>query len=666
MYAEAGQEVRAGNGLLTQVFGPSAYEEGAIFYEAQRRVAEAQSAWAAREDELKILPAGEVARQWADHLEAAKVGDQFLDQVVSDDLLKSAPSMLQSVAKAAYKYDQELAVKSQSAAWLANGDAFQAVAESFAVTADPDQDQITGYNTATQNFLNMFIPVKGQTEESYVKNFTNTLRMFGQRGNGHAVTALMRSGASNILSPDALIKVDDMYQRYGQVAISKAAASEQTAILQLDYDVEWGKVGAETALKRKRAINERLKRRSGFDIDYYDPEDLAGTGRSIMKEAKRLAERADDIAQQEADREDRQRHDKEMKEAQALLDASLADQAWGAANPAEAAARLGVKEDVLAQRGYSAYASGDFSGMEQAWRSGVPSVRTVKDNLQNTIASQVSDFNEQQFSQVAGKFQGMMGASPALAKEYFGPAFAPMRQYVKILATGGKPATAFAQAFGNDYVYQPSGASIAKANKDMRDYVAGKQPGWFGRAFGGSYPLSKDAQNVLANLLAREVAQDAGASGQDLTDDDLKDAAIARITANGMFETAGPLGWSNLDGLNRPVVGRSGPSPRLIKELSPDPLERLDFRVRGPLSEGYAARNVKPLTAIYAVLSKRHFPGDPPRVAAVSGKHIVLEQIAQQKAVAHVSFHIEVKTALSIRRPTTTKAAKDSHLLFWP
>lgn len=531
MYAEAGQEVRAGNGLLTKIFGPTAYEEGAVFYEAQKRIAQAQTDWANREDELKRMSSDEVAKQWADHLEATKVGDYYLDQMISDEMLKATPQMLQSVAKASYKYQQEEAAKSQAGAWEAYADTFQQQAASFAATADPDETQIAGYNAATQSFLNMFIPIKGQTDESYVKNLTNVMRRFAQKGNGHAITALLRSGASDVLSLEDRVKVETMYNREGMNAVRKAAASPEVMALvnDLERDMARWDIMPEDALKRKLAINEKIKRATGFNIDLYDTEDQTATIRSVWSDIAAGERRLEDQQFQIDLQEDQQAFDEQLAETERNRDTAAADMAFASNSPGIAIASGGVKPDVLNMRILQGYLQNDFAGVNRMFKDGIITPN-VKDAIANTISTNVSNGYSAEFEGLVQKFDAMHRVNPAMAKEYFGNAFAAMRTYQSIRATGAAPDTAFASAFGDDTQYLPSGAAVATASKEVVTAVQKANSKWF------ATNLNEGSQRVLSTIVARTIAADKG----HLT----PEAAINRAYATNAIEVAGPLAWS--------------------------------------------------------------------------------------------------------------------------
>lgn len=549
MYAEAGKEVRAGNGLLTKIFGPTAYEEGAVFYEAQKRISEAQSAWAAREDELKRMSSDEVAKQWADHLEATKVGDYYLDQMISDEMLKASPQMLQSVAKANYKYEQEKAAKSQADAWDAGADAFQNIAASFSATADPSAEQVAGYNSAAQSFLQTFIPVKGQTDESYVKNLTNVMRRFAQKGNGHALTALMRSGASDVLELGDRVKIEDFYNRYGKQAVARAAAAPEVMgqINALERELARDNIDPEAALLNKRRINETIKRQTGFDVDLYDVTDQTATLRNVWQGIVAEERRTEDWQREVAKQEDQQQHELELEQIRAERDATAADMAFASDSPGVAIASGAVKSDALNMRILQGYMQNDFAGMNRVYKDGIITP-TVKDAIQNTINTHIASGYSAEFDNLSQKFDAMMKTNPAMAKEYFGPAFVAMRQYQKI----GRGPQAFAMAFGNASQYQPSGSAVAKGQKDVKEWVDKQQPGFVTRAITGAWSLNASGRNTLARLIGSEVAMDASAGGADLSEETLRKSAYDRVINNGMFEQYGPMAWSNPAG-TRPL-----------------------------------------------------------------------------------------------------------------
>lgn len=264
MYAEAGEEIRAGDGILTKIFGPSKYEEGAAFFESQERVQSAVQTWAGREDELKRMTQDEVTREWAKTMEETATGDPFTDDLISQQMIKQAAPMLQSVAKASYKFRQEdLSGKSRKLAVM-SAETFQAQAQQFFATSDPnDPEAAKGFEVGMQNFLGGMVPLAGQDEDSYRASLSTSFRTMVRNGYGHAATALMQRGVLDMLPDDEREAAENEYRRFASKAVGNTAAQFMGDIDQLQGELEFGKLTGEQAVARMRHINEKIKRYSG-------------------------------------------------------------------------------------------------------------------------------------------------------------------------------------------------------------------------------------------------------------------------------------------------------------------------------------------------------------------------------------------------------------------
>lgn len=546
MYAEAGQEIRAGDGFLTKIFGPSAYEEGAIFYDARQRVAQAQAEWQADEDELKKLPPNEVAKAWAQKLEQTLTGDPFTDDAIKTSMLEASGPMLQSVAKARYAWGQQQTVSRQQMAWKDGASAYQLQAQSFANTADPSEDEIAGYEAATNNFLAGMQMPAGQDEESYRKSISSAFRRMIQDGNGHAASALMRRGILDVLTPEERIRAEDQYLRYGKIATGNAAAEFVDDINVLQGQLAFGEIDGTRAVAELRALNERIKRATGFDVDYFDTDDQEAALKGVWSAAKAAADRLESRQWQLEDEAARQNFELQRDQQRAQIDAAAAEAAFRSNSPGSAMVAGAVKNDAMQARLYAAYQDNDFAGLSRSYKDGIRS-SAVKEAISGTINSSIYSGYTPEFDGLAQKFEGMMSVNPALAKEYFGDSGYPqMLNYRKLLSGGATRPVAFALAFGDDIQYSPDNRLIGAARKDVVEWVQeNAQPGILSRIFAGEEKLNQSGQQELANLISREVATDSKFAGASLSPETLRKTALERARTNGQFEKYGPLAWTN-------------------------------------------------------------------------------------------------------------------------
>lgn len=551
MYAEAGHEIRAGNGIFTKIFGPSAYEEGAIFYEGRAKAAQAQAEWQSREDELKTLSPNEVAQQWAGLLDKTKTGDPFTDDTIEKSMLEASGPMLQSVAKARYTWQQQTTVKNQQVAWDSGASAYQAQAASFASTASPNEEQVNGYNLATTQFLQGMAQPAGQDDESYIKSLTNSFNSMVTKGNGHAASALMASGILNILKPEDRARLDSKYESAGHKALNEAAADPAVAdaIDTLNGQIAFGQLTGKGITEAMSKVNEQLKRKTGFNVDYFDASDQETASKGVWAARKSALERAESRQWQIEDEQTRQAFELQKQRQQAQVEASAADAAWQSKNPGSAMVAGVVKNDTMQARAYKGYQDKDWDGLDRAFKSGVVGSQ-VKQQIQSTVGAAIYSGYSQEFEGLHQNFTGMMATDPAVAKEYFGPTLFPaMLHYNKLQQQGATPAVAFAMAFGDDVQYSADGTEVYRGRKEVEAWAKENgQPGLFSRIFAGETKLNDSGAKALANYIGREYATDNRYSSGDLSANTLMATAMTRARANGAFEKYGPLGWSNREG----------------------------------------------------------------------------------------------------------------------
>lgn len=550
MYTEAGEEIRTGNGVLSKIFGPTAYEEGAIFYEARERASKAQAEWAADEDMLKKLPREEVAKAWAQKLESVKTGDPYTDAAIENSMLEASGPMLQSVAKASYAYAQERATKAQYGAALSAADAHEAIMGNVTANSAADSPEVAAAIASANNLAAGLQPVAGQDEDAWKKNTVAIYEAMIQKGQGHAASILKERGILDMLDTDERRKLEDEYQKYGKVAIHERALADPAILAKID-DFEAlranGQITSTGAVEMAREINAMAKRVTGFDVDFLDHSEQTTALRGVWA-MQAAADRRDEERGYQAERDDQRAARAEaLPQLQAQADAALGVAAYKAANPNAAVVEGNVKDNAIQAAIYQGLNQGDFAGVAKNARFGQVST-AAKDELQGLVKSSVYSGYNPAFDNVYNKFTGLMQADPAAAKEYFGDTYAPMINYQRLLTSAPKD-IAFTLAFADDIQYNASGTDVSKANsKIVKSVTETVQPGAFSRWFAGEVPLNASGVRELAAVADRNMAIDGKFGGGGLSDVTQLKTGIAQARANGNFEKAGALGWSNRPG----------------------------------------------------------------------------------------------------------------------
>lgn len=550
MYAQAGEEIRA-EGFLPKIFGPSAYEEGAIYYEAQQKVQEAQTQWQRDTEELRKLPRNEVAKAWGQLLETTLTGNALTDDVIRNSMLEASAPMLQSVAKANYAYVQEQAMRSQSSARISGAAALSETHANSLANSDPNSPEGSeGLEIAKKSFADLFNPIYGQDEASYKKGLFNDALAILQSQNGIAYKALDEYGILAGLDPEDRKRLEDQKLRYGKLAVDKAATNPTIAEarFQLEGQVMYGTITGDEINKQMAKINDMIAKLTGFDdIPFYDVGDAQSAYKAVWSRAQSIDDRDEARAYQEEQEELREQRKLQLEQRKQQQEAQDALRAAQSADPALVVAAGGAKKEAVEALAYNALASGDFATASKLAGAGMVS-EVLQKQIESTVQTASYGSYSPAFEAVYKQFDGLMKVNPASAKIYFRQAFPAMLAYRKHLKASGSPELAHALAFADGVTYGANSGEITRATKATREYVSKQQPGWWSRLFTGQQVPNASAQEALAASVARGVAVDGRAGGADLTDEALMATNLQAAYNSNQYEQAGRLGWNNRPG----------------------------------------------------------------------------------------------------------------------
>lgn len=548
MTAEAGHEIRASNGVLNKVFGPSSYEEGAIFYSAKDAVNRMQADALADMDNLKRLPANELTKVIAQKMDGLMSGDRYTDLAVRASLLEASGPLISSIAKERFVWQQDTAKANFSEAQKSAVGVYQKYAQTFASTSDPSDEQALGMRAATNNFLTGLQKPAGMTEESWADSLIGTYRHAAQSGNGYAVTAMKQSGLLAALPVDKQTQLEDAELKYGNRAIGDAAVTMADRLNILDGNITFGRISAADAMAEAVSINEALKRQTGFDIDLMDYKEVVGMGKGVWSALKSNLERQQDHQWQlERDAAERQ-----ARLAEKQAEASQAAAAWSMGRPSMAMIN-GVGDanayNALAQQDY---ASGNFGRIAQAFSNEGFVSSYVKSQVQANVATYVGREYNKDFELAYNRFSALNKASPAAAAEYYGTYYPALLNYGRMISDGSTDkATAFSTAFGNAAQYTAKDTEIKDANGQIDTWITKNLDSfttWGGWQPWGTTNLNASGKQALRNAMAREVAVRSKASGGDIPPEALIGQVYRQVSGNGSFERYGQFGWGNAPG----------------------------------------------------------------------------------------------------------------------
>lgn len=555
MSAVSGEEIRVNNkNPLNTIFGPSSYEEGAVFYSAKDAVNKWQANTLADIDNLKRLPPEELTKVVASSFEAMKTGDRFTDLAVETSLIEASQPVIGAIAKERYKWQQGEALNAWSSAASSGGAAFQAAATSLAANSDPSDAGNLAANAARNNFLSSLAKPVGMDDETYRKGLIGFYRSAAEGGNGYAVTALKNSGFLDLLTDEELVKLENAEQRYGNRAISRAATQFAPDIDRLNFNMEFGKISSTEAMAELATINEKVKAATGFDIDLFDYKDVTGAGKNVWTALHAQLQRQEDRKWQLEDMARREKFETEQKEREAADEAAQVQTVWAAGRVKTAmAAGIGSTGnfDILAQ---ADYAAGNWTNILRSYNNDQWVSNLVKDQVQAQITSSIGQEYNKDFEGGYRKFTQLNKLKPAAAMAYYGDLYAPMLAYERMVTTGRvSPTQAFQRAFSNPAQYAPAPDMTKEAASAIDSWIKSNRGSTWGSTLGfGRRDLTASGQAALKASMARQLG--VMMKNTDIPAEALVPNLYQDLIRSGAYEDYGRLGWSNKPGT--PNLGR--------------------------------------------------------------------------------------------------------------
>lgn len=555
MSAASGDEIRVNSkNPLNTIFGPTSYEEGAVFYAAKDAVNKWQTNTLADMDKLKRLPPEELTKVVASSFEAMKTGDRFTDLAVETSLIEASQPVIGAIAKERYKWQQSEALNAWSAAASSGGAAFQAAAVSLAQNSDPSDAGNLAANAAHNNFLSALAKPAGMDDETYRKGLIGFYRGAVQGGNGYAATALKNSGFFNLLTDEEMVKLEDAEQKYGNRALSRAAVNFAEDIDRLNFNMEFGKISSTEAMAQLATINEKVKAATGFDQDLFDYKDITGAGKNVWTALHAQLQRQEDRKWQLEDMARREQFETEKAEKEAADEAAQIQVAWAAGRVKTAmAAGIGSTGnfDILAQ---ADYAAGNWSNMLRSYNNDQWVSSLVRDQVQAQIGSSIGQEYNKDFEGGYRKFTQLNKLKPAAAMAYYGDLYAPMLNYERMVTTGRvSPTQAFQRAFANPAQYAPTPEMSKEAGTAIDSWIKSNRGSTWGSTLGfGRSDLTSSGKAALRASMARQLG--VMMKNTDMPAEALVPNLYQDLIRSGAYEDYGRLGWSNKPGT--PNLGR--------------------------------------------------------------------------------------------------------------
>ena len=543
MGAAAGEEIRASNGGFSKIFGPTSYESGAIFYSANRAVADLGNELMGDMDELQRMKPSEFAKVIADKVEGLQTGDSFTDQATQAAMFENLGPWVQAHSKANYVWQQKESRKSWADNMNSQSDLLQGGSVTLAKLSDPSDGESTALAQLGDNFAAAAMKPADMDETTYKEAVSDFIRGAAQKGNGHAIKLLMDRGFASVLDEDERQELKDQVLRYGNRATGEAM--QDPAIMKMVNDLRvketLGEYTAEEVSASMEAINQAVRRKTGFDIDIFDWKDVDGSVRSTVAAAKAAYDRGESRRWQIEDREDAKAYAASLK-AQAVAQIGTM---YGSGDIKVAlAAKIGTTADydLLSMQDYNA---GNFAPLVRNYRVGSFVSRLVSDQMQNKVGQSLGEQYTDATKMAHAEWKVMYTTHPAAAAAYYGKYHPMMLNFDNLQGSLG-PNLAYQRAFKNPARYsgmQMNPAQRKEATRAITAAVSSEDP-WKWVFTDTQLPFQRRGLNAHSQRIMKDVLWDQNtiaSQNSSLSMDIITAQSTEQMVRNGRLERYGPL-----------------------------------------------------------------------------------------------------------------------------
>jgi hypothetical protein len=539
------EELTSSDSPITKIFGPTGFEQGAALYTANTALDTYSSEMLADKDTLKRLPPVELAKVLAEKSRALMTGDSGTNMLIQQGLIERMGPVMNTVAKARMEWHQSTAVNQMNLAHDAAADNLQKVIVAQVELGETDETKAAVASAFGQFMSGRAIP-EGMTEDSYRKYLAASAMSDITAGRFYAVNAMKKAGAWNHLDEETRTKLELAYEKHSGKALTKAAYAIVPDLVALrtaikTEQVPGGPMGAAREIAR---LNDKVKRLTGTTEDMFDYKDMSDEAGSVMDVIVASARRAESRRQQLEDIATQRGYQLEDREKDRLEAEAAINTAW-ATGDVPGYLRAGGDSNSMEARALAEVRAGNVGGILNAYIVGDNWVsKSAAASLQRNVRNSIGDEYNKDVGRSYQQWKSMYAENANATAAYYGDIHAPMQRFHTMIEGGNAPQNAFAKAFGNPAVYNPTAipAERKATYKAALDAVIDSgEPGMFnfwGTSLNGS--SRKRMSKILEGYFGVLATGDHG-----LSDEQIAKQSEARAKANGTLERYGRFAWGN-------------------------------------------------------------------------------------------------------------------------
>ncbi len=545
------EEMTDNDSPLTKIFGPSGFAQGAQFYAAQANINKWGQDNLADIDNLKKMAPEELSKHMASSSQAMMTGDPYADQQIQAGLLEAQGPVIQTVAKARYKWQQDEMVTSMSNASNTSAAILQDVATTNARLGDKGDGEAV--QMQAQRFVGGLAKPEGMSDENYQTFLYDFMRRNMADKNFYAVEIMMAQGVDDVLDDKQQEKLWAAYDRYGGKALDRAAADPEimNEILKIDLAVATEQMSVADVGVAMGALNVKMRNLTGIQRDFFSPEDIRNAGGDVIQAIIGRQRREESRAWQIEDREATIGAAREEREAEANEEIANSQASW-ATGQIKAAIAGGISASNFETIAMEEYSNGNLGNIANAFKQSGWASTGVQSQVQAIARAGLGEKYTKSTEKAYEIWQQFRDVNPALAHEYFGEYSMPFTNFDRMVKGGAGTEASFRDAFAGpgQYARERIPADRRKEfDTELTTILASTDFNFWsiGDAFSpskwGNTQLTKTSRQALGFAIGGEFA--VLAQNSDRPTPELAKQAYTTALTNGRWEQYGEIGWAN-------------------------------------------------------------------------------------------------------------------------
>ncbi len=557
--AEGGRAVAEAKqtGVLSKIFGPTGYEQGAVAYTAVAKNAEFNSYILDNKEELAKLPREERGRLLADKSKSLMTGNPFADRLIQSNLVEMAQPTMNTLEKASFAWQQVEGVRAQASAGEGGADVFEKTAQAQMTLGE--RADTSAIVQAGNNLLATMRKPAGMEDSAHRAMFSSFIRNQVAKGNFRTVEMFRQAGWLNsggLLNDDQLASLET-YQstqaskKWADLKIADPSLAVQYAAIEEGIDA--GKITTpKQVLDLVGKANLSAAGSAGIPVAVAPligataQEALLGRLNSEKKSANLRVEQR---AYEQQKRDEQRKYDANQKLLDAQQKIQLAALMGANGSLGRAIAQGVVDHDSATTVMTQALDTGNYDFIVKQVAEGPNTMSILSPLITGGFEASVGVGPTPAFERSMARFSGLYKVNKGaalLAADKHGP---DALAYMEAINAKVPAAAAYQASFGRPHEFSDNYLPAGVTKKDAMAYAvkAVTHPDkWLLGLLGERVPLSGASRTMMAESIYQDAAAYSKRSGLDF--EEATKAVAGQYEKSGRWERMGSVAWRNQPG----------------------------------------------------------------------------------------------------------------------